>query len=130
MSILEALPVLAYAAAVVTLIWTARANAPGSWRVVAVLGAAFIAFTVWTFLDGGIPPFWFNHTTNLAGNQVWFDLLISVVLAFVLLLPRARAQDMAVLPWAIAVAATASMALLVMVARLLWLEAAARSRRD
>jgi hypothetical protein len=97
--------------------------------MVALLGAAFIAFSIWTVLDGGLLPFWFNHTTNLAGNQVWFDLLISVVLAFILLLPRARAQGMAVLPWALAVAATASIALLAMVARLLWLEQAARSRR-
>jgi hypothetical protein len=129
MSLLQLLPVLAYAAAVAALIWTAGANASGSWRMVALLGAAFIAFSIWTVLDGGLLPFWFNHTTNLAGNQVWFDLLISVVLAFILLLPRARAQGMAVLPWALAVAATASIALLAMVARLLWLEEAARSRR-
>jgi hypothetical protein len=129
MSLLQVLPVLAYAVAVATLIWTARAEAPGSWRVAAILGAAFIAFSIWTVLDGGLLPFWFNHTTNLAGNQVWFDLLISVVLAFVLLLPRARAQGMAILPWALAVAATASIALLVMVARLLWLEQTARTRR-
>jgi hypothetical protein len=126
MSLLEILPVLAYAGAVATLIWAARAVIPGSWRIVGVLAATFIAFSIWTVLAGGLLPFWFNHTTNLAGNQVWFDLLISVVLAFILLLPRARAQGMAILPWAIAVAATASVALLVMVARLLWLEERAR----
>lgn len=129
MSLLEILPILAYIAAIGTLIWAALAVPPKSWRLVALLGVAFIAFSIWTLLSGGLLPFWFNHTTNLAGNQVWFDLLISVVLAFVLLLPRARAQGMAILPWAIAVAATASIALLVMVARLLWLEAAARARR-
>lgn len=129
MSLLEVLPVLAYAAAVATLIWVARGNPPASWRGATLLGAAFVAFSIWTVVDGGLLPFWFNHTTNLAGNQVWFDLLISVVLAFVLLLPRARAQGMAILPWALAVAATASIALLVMVARLLWLEDAARRRQ-
>ena len=128
MSLLEVLPVLAYAAAVATLVWVAVAPVRGSWRIVALLGAAFIAFSLWTVLDGGLLPFWFNHTTNLAGNQVWFDLLISVVLAFILLLPRARAQGMAILPWALAVAATASIALLVMVARLLWLERATQTR--
>jgi hypothetical protein len=128
MSILEGLPILAYAAALGTLIRVALGKASTSWRFVALLGAAFTAFTVWTVLDGGLLPFWLNHTTNLAGNQVWFDLLISVVLAFVLLLPRARAQGMAILPWALAVAATASLALLVMLARLLWLEAEARAR--
>jgi hypothetical protein len=129
MSLLEVLPVLAYAAAVATLIWVARGHLPASWRVATGLGVAFVAFSIWTVLDGGLLPFWFNHTTNLAGNQVWFDLLISVVLAFVLLLPRARAQGMAILPWALAVAATASIALLVMAARLLWLEDAARRRQ-
>lgn len=126
MSLLEVLPVLTYGAAVATLIWSARAEVRGSWLIVALLAAVFIAFSIWTVLEGGLLPFWFNHTTNLAGNQVWFDLLISVVLAFILMLPRARAQGMAILPWAIAVAATASIALLVMVARLLWLEERAR----
>jgi hypothetical protein len=129
MSFLEFLPVLAYALTVAALVWTARAKVPLSWRLPALLGAAFIVFSVWAVLDGGLLPFWFNHTTNLAGNQVWFDLLISVVLAFALLLPRARAQGMAALPWALAVAATASIALLAMVARLLWLEEAARRRK-
>jgi hypothetical protein len=130
MSFLESLPVLAYVAALGTLIWVALGNASRSWRIVALLGAAFIAFSIWTVLDGGLLPFWFNHTTNLAGNQVWFDLLISVVLAFILVVPRARAQGMAILPWALAVAATASIALLVMMARLLWLEQAALARRS
>jgi hypothetical protein len=129
MSFLEILPILGYAAAIGTLIWVALANASVSWRMVALLGAAMIAFSIWTVAEGGLLPFWFNHTTNLAGNQVWFDLLISVVLAFVLLLPRARAQGMAILPWALAVASTASIALLIMMARLLWLEQTARERK-
>jgi hypothetical protein len=129
MSFLEILPVLAYALTVAALVWTARARVPLFWHLPALLGAAFIAFSVWTVLEGGLLPFWFNHTTDLAGNQVWFDLLISVTLAFALLLPRARAQGMAVLPWALAVAATASIALLAMVARPLWLEEAARRRK-
>lgn len=129
MSFLEILPILAFAAAVGTLIWVALAKVSSSWRVMALLGAGFIAFSIWTLLDGGVLPFWSNHTTNLAGNQVWFDLLISVTLAFSLLLPRARAQGMAILPWALAVASTASIALLVMVARLFWLEQTARARK-
>ena len=130
MSLLQLLPVLTYALAVVALLWTATGRPAGSWQILAVLAALFIAFSLWTVLADGLLPFWFNHTTNLAGNQVWFDLLISVVLAFVLLLPRARGQGMAVLPWALAVAATASIALLMMVVRLLWLEDGARRRQS
>ncbi|MBK9432149.1 MAG: hypothetical protein IPN50_06960 [Sphingomonadales bacterium] len=73
-------------------------------------------------LAEGLMQFWFNHVANLAGNQVWFDLLIAVSISFYLIVPRARAVGMKPLPWGIAVFATASVALLPMVARLLWLE--------
>lgn len=130
MSLLQLLPVLAYAATAIILIRSASSGAgTWSWVMPAILGATFIAFSLWTVIEDGLIQFWTNHTTTLAGNQVWFDLLISVTLAFILLLPRARAQGMAILPWAIAVATTASIALLVMVARLLWLEQAARARQ-
>lgn len=67
-------------------------------------------------------PFWANHSTTYAGNQVWFDLLLAVAIAFYLMAPRARAVGMRLWPWALAVVATASVALLPMLARLLWLE--------
>jgi hypothetical protein len=126
MSHLELLPVLAYAAALATLVLASLAAAPGSWRLAAGLCAAFSGFTLWTLAEEGLIRFWMNHATSLTGNQVWFDLLIAVSLAFILMLPRARAQGMAILPWALAVALTASVALLAMMARLLWLERAAR----
>jgi hypothetical protein len=129
MSLLQLLFVVTYAATVAVLIRAASGKASAPWTLVALLAGVFIAFSVWTVIEDGLLQFWINHTTNLAGNQVWFDLLISVTLAFVLLLPRARSQGMAILPWAIAVAATASIALLVMLARVLWLEQAARTRR-
>lgn len=63
-----------------------------------------------------------NHSMNLWGTQVWYDLLISVSLALFFILPRARAAGMKPLPWVLFVAATASIGLLAMVARLWWLE--------
>jgi uncharacterized membrane protein YccF (DUF307 family) len=94
--------------------------------VLLVLAVAFAAFSGLTVWREGLIQFWVNHTTSLAGNQVWFDLLIAVCLCFALIAPRARAVGMPLLPWALAVLATASIALLPMVARLLWLERAAR----
>lgn len=129
MTLLTLIPPVVYAVALAVLIWSARAGGTqGSWRLVIALGIGFIGFTLWTLAQDGVIQFWLNHTTNLSGNQVWLDLLIAVTLAFVLLVPRARAQGMQVLPWALAVAATASIALLLMLARLLWLEDQARRR--
>jgi len=73
---------------------------------------------------------WIKHGTTLAGNQVGSNPLITVVLAVVPMLPRARALGMPILPGALAVRATESIALLVMLARVLWLEQTARARQS
>jgi hypothetical protein len=127
MSILQIMPVLAYAGFALTLGATALGRtwlSPGA--LFAVLGIAFAGFSLLVLWEEGLWQFWINHTTSLAGNQVWFDLLISVALAFFLISPRARTVGMALGPWAVAVGLTASVALLPMVARLLWLERQAR----
>lgn len=125
MTLLYVMPVIAYALVAAVLVRIATGpSAPGGrgWLWPAGIGLLFLAVTVVTVLGGGLLPFWRNHTTNLAGNQVWFDLLIAVAIGFYLLAPRARAQGMPLLPWAIAVLLTASVALLPMLARVLWLE--------
>ena len=63
-----------------------------------------------------------NHTANLWGVQVWWDLLFSLSVAFFFVLPRARAQGMNLPFWTVFILATASIGLLAMVARLFWLE--------
>ena len=70
-------------------------------------------------------PFMFltNHWANLTGIQVWWDLIMAVVIAFFFIAPRARAVGMSVVPWAIFAGLTASVGLLAMCARLFWLEA-------
>ncbi|WP_448660187.1 hypothetical protein ACPVPU_06670 [Sphingomonas sp. CJ99] len=126
MTLLQIMPVLAYAIlAPVILISAVRRSPARPVLAVALTGIAFAAFSAITFLSDGLVQFWLNHTTTLAGNQVWFDLLIAVAMAFFLMVPRARAVGMNPLPWGIAVAATASIALLPMLARLLWLERSA-----
>lgn len=125
MTMLQFLPVLAYlGCGAAILVAATRTKAPfgSGWILAAVLGLAFLAFTAVTLAQEGVVQFWWNHTTSFAGNQVWFDLLLAVTISFVLLVPRAQAVGMRVLPWGIAVLLTASVALLPMLARVLWLE--------
>jgi hypothetical protein len=121
---LTILPPIAYALCVMFILWAAVTKDVNrlSWIVPSILGIAFFGVTMQVLLAEGLMQFWFNHVANLAGNQVWFDLLIAVSISFYLIVPRARAVGMKPLPWGIAVFATASVALLPMVARLLWLE--------
>ena len=71
-----------------------------------------------------------NHTANLWGVQVWWDLLISVTVALFLIAPRARAAGMNLPLWTLFVVATASIGLLAMCARLFWLESRAAEQRS
>lgn len=102
----------------------ARPGRPGSALVAASLAAGFAAFTAVTIAAEGIWPVIANHTTNLWGVQVWWDLLFSLSVAFFFVLPRARAQGMNLTLWTLFVVSTASIGLLAMVARLFWLERA------
>jgi hypothetical protein len=99
-----------------------RPGAPGSALVAGALSAGFAAFTAVTIATEGVFPVVLNHTTNLWGVQVWWDLLFSLSVAFFFVLPRARAQGMNVGLWTLFVLATASIGLLAMIARLFWLE--------
>lgn len=67
-------------------------------------------------------PVLVNHTSNLWGVQVWWDLLLSLTVALFLIAPRARAQGMNLPLWTLFIVATASIGLLAMCARLFWLE--------
>lgn len=101
-----------------------RPNAPGNAMLAAILSAGFAGFTAITIATEGVLPVLLNHTSNLWGVQVWWDLLFSLGIAYVLSLPRARAQGMNLPLWTALILATASIALLAMCARLFWLERA------
>jgi hypothetical protein len=101
-----------------------RPNAPGNAMLAAILSAGFAGFTAITIAAEGVLPVILNHTSNLWGVQVWWDLLFSLGIAYVLILPRARAQGMNLPLWTALILATASIALLAMCARLFWLERA------
>lgn len=104
-----------------------RPGAPGNALLAGALSAGFAAFTAVTIAAEGVFPVILNHTSNLWGVQVWWDLLFSLSVAFFLILPRARAVGMNVPAWTVFILATASIGLLAMAARLFWLENSAQS---
>ncbi|UOR14491.1 hypothetical protein [Qipengyuania aquimaris] len=111
------------AAALAAMIYIVVSQAKvGSAALAAALSGGFGAFTAITILYEGVLPVWLNHTQNLWGVQVWWDLLISLTVALFFVLPRARAAGMSIFPWLLFVVCTASIGLLAMVARLFWLE--------
>lgn len=94
----------------------------GNAYLAALLCAAFAGFTAVQIAKEGAVMFWINHSANLTGVQVWWDLITATLVALFLLIPRAKAAGMNVLPWALLVVSTASIGLLAMCARLFWLE--------
>ena len=104
-----------------------RPGAPGNALLAGALSAGFAAFTAVTIAAEGVFPVILNHTSNLWGVQVWWDLLFSLSVAFFLIMPRARAVGMNVPAWTVFILATASIGLLAMAARLFWLENSAQS---
>lgn len=88
----------------------------------AMLSAGFAAFTAVTIWHEGVITVIANHTANLWGVQVWWDLLISLTVALFFVLPRARAAGMNLPLWTLFVVSTASIGLLAMIARLFWIE--------
>ena len=106
----------------VTVIVGRGAGGTGSWRSFAVFSAAFFGFTVYAIAREGL-GFWTEHTRNLWGNQIWFDLLLAAGIGWFLVLPRLRAAGLAPLPWLLVILASGSIGFLALIARLLWVEA-------
>lgn len=105
-----------------------RPEARGNAVLAAALAAGFAGFTAITIWAEGITPVLINHASNLWGVQVWWDLLFALTIALFLIAPRARAAGMNLLPWTLFIAATASIGLLAMCARLFWLEREAAAK--
>jgi hypothetical protein len=126
MTFVEIAPLVAGALFIALGIRLSLAESPplaGRWRYPAALSAAFLLYSAYTVSREGPTGFWVEHTRNLWGVQIWFDLLQAALVGFVLLVPRARAQGLRLVPWLLAVAATGSIGLMAMVARVLYLEA-------
>lgn len=97
----------------------------GSSLIAAMLSGAFAGFTAVTIASEGVILVWTNHTSNLWGVQVWWDLLFAIGIGLFLIAPRARAVGMNMPLWTLFVVSTASIGLLAMCARLFVLERAA-----
>ena len=121
----EILTIAGLVAGIAALVWVLVSNrVTGNAMIAAMLSAGFAAFTAVQIWQDGIVMFWTNHSANLTGVQVWWDLIMCVTIALFLIAPRARKQGMNLVPWALFVACTASIGLLAMCARLFWLEKA------
>ena len=100
----------------------------GNSLIAATLCGLFAGYTAVQIASEGMVMFFTIHSANLTGIQVWWDLIMSAIIALFFIAPRARAVGMNVVPWAIFVGTTASIGLLAMCARLFWLEASAEAR--
>jgi uncharacterized membrane protein YhaH (DUF805 family) len=120
-------PVLALAGVGVSLICAIAAGRGTirSWWVPAFFSAAFLAYSLWPILTLGPLGFWPEHVSDLWSVQIFFDLLCSATVAWALLVPRARAVGMGPWPWLALIAATGSIGVLAMLARVLQRESAA-----
>ncbi|MDT8281000.1 MAG: hypothetical protein RQ806_10705 [Erythrobacter sp.] len=116
-------------AALIAVVWVlTKRQTIGSPAIAAALCGGFAAYTGVTIWAEGVMPALVNHTSNLWGVQVWWDLLISLTIALFLIVPRARAAGMNVPLWTLFIVATASIGLAAMCARLFWLERQAAGR--
>ncbi len=78
------------------------------------------------FVEGPL-QFWTEHTRNLWGNQIWFDLLLGVSAAIALAIPRAKKMRMSILLWVVFCLALGSIGLYAFLSRLLYLESRDKS---
>jgi hypothetical protein len=93
-----------------------------AWGPPALASIVFLGFSTYAIATEGPMGFWTEHIRNAWGNQIWFDLLFAASVGWTALLPRARAAGMRPWAWALALPLAGSVALLAMLARVLYLE--------
>ncbi|MEM8489084.1 MAG: hypothetical protein AAF564_26295 [Bacteroidota bacterium] len=99
----------------------ADSNNP-QWQMPALLSVLFLLFSIYTVTMEGATGFAIEHTRNLWGNQITFDLLLAVGAALYFAIPRAKTLGMQPLFWLLLIASTGSIGLLAMLARIVYLE--------
>lgn len=92
------------------------------WVFPASVSVAFLALSVFTVMQEGPVGFWQEHTESWWGIQVWCDLLLAFSIAWIALLPRARALNMNLYAWFGLICASGSIGILAMLARIYHLE--------
>ena len=125
MKLVELLPWVAGAVAFVTFTLIARGTMSTVRQVWIFPGILSVLFFAWSFsalIIEGPTGFWTEHTRNMWGNQIWFDLLIAVGIAWYLIIPRAKKLGMSNLLWLSIIVCTGCIGLLAMLALILFLE--------
>ena len=100
-----------------------------AWMLPAGLAVAFLAWSLAAIVLEGPLGFWTEHTRNLWGIQIWFDLLLAGSMALTFIVPKAKAVGMNPVIWVVLMFLTGSIALLAMTARLLYLQEKAESTK-
>ncbi len=93
-----------------------------AWLAAASASVGFFAFSIAAVVTEGPTGFWPEHTQHLWGNQIWFDLLLAMSIAWVFMAREARALQMRTLAWFAFVVATGSVGAMAMLARILYLK--------
>jgi hypothetical protein len=93
-----------------------------SWLLPTALSLVFLLFSLQAIISEGWLGFWTEHTRNLWGNQIWFDLLLAMGIGWFLVVPQAKAQGMRLFPWLMLIICTGSIGFLAMIARMLYLQ--------
>lgn len=113
---------------------TARSLVAGApwfkpWQWAVLFSVVFAGWTIYAIGDAGLFGFWDEHRRGAWSIQIWFDLLFAAGVAWMILLPRARAVGMQPWPWLALIVGTGSIGLGAMFARCLYLEDLAAARR-
>ncbi|MEQ1547243.1 MAG: hypothetical protein ABL918_01185 [Chakrabartia sp.] len=126
MTLVQILPIVAAVGlALTTTVIAARPfSAPSKniWLFPAFLSFLFLIWSLYAALTEGVTGFWPEHTRNLWGNQIWFDLLFAAGIGWTLIVPRAKAQAMSLFPWLTLILLTGCIGFLAMLSRLFYLE--------
>jgi hypothetical protein len=99
-----------------------RQEMMNSWLFPATLSLLFLLFSLQAIVSEGLLGFWVEHTRNLWGNQIWFDLLLGVGIGWYLVVPQAKALGMRLYLWLALIVCTGCIGFLAMIARLLYLQ--------
>lgn len=93
-----------------------------SWIFPAFISFIFLIFSLTTIVTEGFYGFWTEHTRNLWGNQIWFDLLLAAGIGWYLIVPRAKSRGMKLPMWGVLVVCTGCVGFMAMLSRMLYLD--------
>jgi hypothetical protein len=91
------------------------------WIFPATLSLLFLLFSLKAIASEGLLGFWVEHTRNLWGNQIWFDLLLGIGIGWYSIVPQAKSLGMHLYLWLALIVCTGCIGFLGMIARLLYL---------